>query len=60
MITESPGKVTGRQYLVVIDIGEEGRPSTVYLGGYYEDLYVKTSEGWRFQERRSFGARAGP
>jgi hypothetical protein len=60
VITASEGKVTGRQYLVVIDVGEKGAPTTIYLGGYYEDVYVKTPQGWRFLERRSFGARQGP
>lgn len=53
------GRVTGRQYLVVIDVGENGKPSTLFLGGYYEDVYQKTPAGWKFLERRSFGARAG-
>jgi hypothetical protein len=53
------GRVTGRQYLVVIDVGENGKPTTLFLGGYYEDVYQKTPAGWRFLERRSFGARPG-
>lgn len=60
MIESSGAVVIGRQYLAVIDIGEDGGPTTVYLGGYYEDIYRKTDAGWRFEERRSFGARTGP
>ena len=51
---------TGKAYLVVIDIGEGGKPGSIYLGGYYQDVYVKTPEGWRFKTRRSFGSHAGP
>lgn len=50
----------GKQYLVVIDIGENGRPGSIFLGGHYEDTYVKTPDGWRFKTRRLFSARPGP
>ena len=41
----------GKQYLVVIDIGENGAPSSIFLGGHYEDVYAKTPQGWRFKTR---------
>ncbi len=50
----------GKEYLVVIDLGEGGKPGSIYLGGYYYDEYVKTPDGWRFKTRRSFGSQAGP
>jgi hypothetical protein len=50
----------GKEYLVVIDNGENGRPSSLFLGGHYEDTYVKTAEGWRFKTRRLFPPRSGP
>ena len=50
----------GKEYLVVIDIGEGGKPGSICLGGYYYDEYVKTPQGWRFKTRRSFGSSAGP
>jgi hypothetical protein len=60
VISRAPdGRVSGRQHLVVVDVGENGAPTTIFLGGYYEDVYLKTARGWRFLERRSFGARAG-
>src|SRR6185503_15055048 len=37
----------GKQYLVAVDIGESGQPSSIFLGGHYEDVYAKTAEGWR-------------
>src|SRR5262249_42487702 len=33
------GGATGRNYLVAIDIGENGTPSSIFLGGHYEDVY---------------------
>jgi actinorhodin biosynthesis protein ActVIA len=59
VIEPTPDGATGKEYLVVIDIGESGKQSSIYLGGYYEDVYVKTADGWRFKTRRSFGAAAG-
>jgi hypothetical protein len=41
----------GKQYLVAVDIGESGQPSSIFLGGHYEDVYAKTPEGWRFKAR---------
>lgn len=50
----------GKQYLVVIDIGENGAPSSIFLGGHYEDVYAKTPEGWRIKTRTLFRAQTGP
>jgi hypothetical protein len=60
VIEPAPGGATGKEYLVVLDIGRDGQPGTVYLGGHYEDVYVKTPDGWRFKTRRSFGSVSGP
>jgi hypothetical protein len=49
----------GKQYLVVIDIGENGAPSTIFLGGHYEDVYAKTSDGWRIKKRTLYLAKSG-
>jgi hypothetical protein len=42
---------TGTQYLIAIDVGEGGKPSSIVHGGRYEDVYVKTPQGWRFKSR---------
>jgi hypothetical protein len=55
----APTSIGGR-YEVVLDIGQNGQPGSVYLGGHYEDVYVKTPDGWRFKTRRSFGSVSGP
>jgi hypothetical protein len=53
----SASRARGKQYLVVLNIGEEGpvhgpRPSSIRLGGMYQDEYEKTAEGWRFKTRQ--------
>jgi hypothetical protein len=49
--------VRGKQYLVVFDVNEKGEPGSIYLGGHYEDTYVKTPDGWRFKTRLLVSAR---
>jgi hypothetical protein len=49
----------GSQYLVAIDVSEGGKPSTVVHGGRYDDLYVRTPDGWRFKSRQLHPARIG-
>ena len=49
----------GRQYLVAVDIGENGQPSSIFLGGHYEDVYARTPEGWRFRTRTFIASATG-
>ncbi len=51
VIDPTPGGATGRQYVAIIDIGERGQPHSIFLVGSYEDAYVRTADGWRFQMR---------
>jgi hypothetical protein len=51
VIDPTPDGATGKEYLVVIDIGENGMPSSIFLGGHYDDVYARTPEGWRFKTR---------
>jgi len=60
VIEPTPEGAKGKEYLVVIDIGENGKPSSLFLGGHYEETYVKTAEGWRMRNRRLFPPRSGP
>jgi hypothetical protein len=39
----------GRVYWLVLDVS--ARQPAATLSGYYEDVYVKTSEGWRIKSR---------
>ena len=59
VIEPTPEGVKGKEYLIVIDNGENGKPSTIFLGGHYEETYEKTAEGWRFKTRRLVTPRSG-
>jgi uncharacterized protein (TIGR02246 family) len=52
VIEPSPAGVTGKEYLLQLRIGENGRPNDIFGGGRYEDAYVKTPHGWRFKRRQ--------
>jgi hypothetical protein len=60
VIDPSPDGATGKAYLAVLDIGEHGKPSTVFLGGHYEDTYVRTPDGWRIKTRNLLPPKHGP
>jgi hypothetical protein len=51
VIDPAPGGAVGKQYAVIIDIGENGAPGRIALGGRYDDEYVKTPQGWKFKSR---------
>ena len=59
LIEPTADGAAGRQYLVVIDIGENGMPSSIFLGGHYEDVYAKTPDGWRFKTRTFIASASG-
>jgi hypothetical protein len=63
VIEPSPEGATGREYLLQLRIGDGDRPNDVFGGGHYEDVYVRTPDGWRFKRRQfipSEGAPTGP
>jgi hypothetical protein len=49
VITPTADGATGKSYLLAIGVG--GEPTQIELQGGYEDVYVKTAAGWRFQSR---------
>jgi hypothetical protein len=49
VITPAPQGAIGKSYLLAIGVG--GDPTTIERQGGYEDVYVKTSAGWRFKSR---------
>ena len=53
VITPTPGGAKGRAYYLLVDVSS-GTP-VVQGSGYYDDLYVKTADGWRIKERRPNG-----
>jgi hypothetical protein len=60
IITPSPEGATGKAYVVSLDIGEGGKASAIHAGGHYEDVYVKTTDGWRFKKRTYILSQKGP
>lgn len=49
VITPTPEGATGKSYLLAIGVG--GDPTTIERQGGYEDVYVRTPDGWRFKSR---------
>ena len=55
VITPTPEGATGRVYLLML--GMTG-PNSLQRDGGYEDVYVKTSGGWRIKSRTHVRLRA--
>lgn len=51
IIKPSPEGATGIQYAQAINFGENRQPTELDHFGHYEDVYVKTADGWRFKSR---------
>src|SRR5215468_7820689 len=49
IITPTAEGATGTVDMMMI--GLNGDPNKIESDGYYEDLYVKTAQGWRFKQR---------
>ena len=49
IITPTPEGATGTVDMMMIGLG--GDPNKIAHDGYYEDVYVKTPQGWRFKQR---------
>jgi hypothetical protein len=47
-------------YVVWIEVEENGNPGVVRSGGHYDDVYVKTREGWRIKSRAFVPSKLGP
>ena len=42
----------------MIDIAQSNKPTSVNMGGHYEDVYVKTAAGWRIKTRHFFRSKS--
>ena len=51
IITPSPEGATGIHYAQAINFGQNRQPTELDHFGHYEDVYVKTENGWRFKSR---------
>jgi hypothetical protein len=49
IITPTPEGATGTVDMMMIGLG--GDPNKIENDGYYEDIYEKTAQGWRFKQR---------
>jgi hypothetical protein len=49
IITPTADGATGTVDMMMI--GLDGDPNKIAHDGYYEDIYVKTADGWRFKQR---------
>jgi len=49
IITATPEGAKGTVDMLMIGVG--GDPNRIEYDGYYEDVYVRTPQGWRFQSR---------
>jgi hypothetical protein len=49
IIEPTPEGATGSVDMLLIGLG--GDPNKIEHDGYYEDIYVKTPDGWRFKQR---------
>ena len=58
LIEASPEGARGKVYLLVIDIAQNARPTSVNMGGHYEDVYVRTPQGWRIKSRNFFRSKS--
>jgi hypothetical protein len=59
VVTPTPDGAVGRAFVGIFDLGESGKPPSAGHGGFYDDVYVKTSEGWRFKKRSYYESRWG-
>ena len=49
VLTPTADGVTGRTYYMLLDISKA--PPMVSSAGHYEDVFVKTEQGWRIKQR---------
>jgi hypothetical protein len=60
IIQPAPQGATGRVYVVGIEIAESGSQGVIQTGGRFEDVYVKSAEGWRIKLRTYVPIALGP
>jgi len=59
VIEPSAAGAIGKEYLVQLRMGEGERPNDIFGGGHYEDVYVRTPDGWRFKQRQFIPSEKG-
>lgn len=59
IVTPTPGGAMGRVYVGIFDLGAPGAAPGAGHGGFYDDVYVKTPQGWRFEKRTFYEGKWG-
>ena len=59
IVTPTPEGAAGRVYVAIFDQGKPGSPPGAGHGGFYDDVYVKTPDGWRFKKRTFYEGKWG-
>jgi hypothetical protein len=59
IVTPTPDGAQGRVYVGIFDPGEPGARPGAGHGGYYDDVYAKTPDGWRFRHRTFYEGKWG-
>jgi hypothetical protein len=57
VIEATPEGAKGTVDMLMIGLG--GDPNKIQYDGHYEDVYVKTAQGWRFKQRTHFALLSG-
>lgn len=57
VITPTPDGAVGVVDMLMIGLG--GDPNKIEYDGHYDDVYVKTPQGWRFQSRTHYALLVG-
>lgn len=60
IIDPTPDGAVGKQFLVHFRYGDPDAPNGVFGGGHYDDVYVKTPDGWRFKSRQFIPSQGTP
>jgi hypothetical protein len=59
IVTPTADGAAGRVYVGIFDPGALGKSPGAGHGGFYDDLYVKTPQGWRFKKRTYYEGKWG-
>jgi hypothetical protein len=59
VVTPTADGAVGRVYVGIFDAGEPGAAPGAGHGGFYDDVYAKTPDGWRFKKRTFYEGKWG-
>jgi hypothetical protein len=59
VVTPTADGAVGRAYVGIFDLGESGGSPSAGHGGFYDDVYVKTADGWRIKKRAYYESKWG-